>query len=414
MQINQVKTKGNIIVLFLAIIVIITALIVMFQPSEDVLPVYTSEEPSDISEVSETSIDIDTIDYTDDNTNFTMPIPKAWTKVIKNGSPTYIHSASATSLQICHSTYDPTINNVSIESITNDIQNNGYTLVEVNFFSSSSYLFSYLKANEDNPTFYISYVIWDLKDIYTINGIVSQSNYSKMFPYFDYCLKHISWKSKTNIPNELNITYVNYGNFSFAYPVDWSIGSNESAIVATDTNTGSTITVKSTENAVDYSNITQIQYNQYLSSGRSNFIMQQYANDGNIIHGEATYYINGVQYGVYQYLISTGTFEIEITLDCPSEAISDILPKFQNAMKYFHLYDNDNQVTENNEYSDVANIQSSEPSQVSKSDGFSASIPMNESSTDTLNETTETESEVQSSVGESSILPTFSNSVNAN
>lgn len=362
MQINRIKTKGNALVLLLAAIVIITALAVMFQPKEDILPVYDgSEQPSQVS--TETSkIDIETFDYVDEETGFTMPIPNGWTKVTKSGNPTYIHNPTATSLQIARSDYNPRINNDSIDSLSQSIQNSGYAIGEIQFFSSSSYYYSYYKQNNAGGyVAYCSFVMWDLQYIYSVNAVINEEYYQKMLPYVQNSLTHIKWETNTNIPNELNITYVEFGNFSFAYPVNWSIGTTESAIVVSDNNTGSTITVRSTQNAADYSKISQVQYNQYISNGRQNFIMKQYANDGNVIHGEAIYYVNGTQYGIYQYLISTGTFEIEITLDCPMNAVNQVLPLFQTSMKYFHIHDNDEQ----NKKKPIENSQSSNVGDVS-------------------------------------------------
>lgn len=382
MKIGQIQKKGSPLILLLGAIVIITALAVMFQPKEDILPVYTGSDPVSEASIQESSIVVESIEYKDEETGFTMPVPKDWTKVIKSGYPTYIHSPTKTSMQIVKTDYTPRINNDSIEGLTNSIQQSGYEVGEVKFFSSSAYYYSYYKQNSHGEyDVYCSFVMWDLEHIYSINVVVSETYYQQMLPYIQNSLTNVKWESKSNIPSDLNITYVEFGNFSFAYPVDWSIAANDNAIVVSENNNQGVITVKSTQNAVDYSKISQVQYSQYVSNGRQNFIMKQYANDGHTIHGEAVYYVNGVQYGIYQYLISTGTFEIEITLDCTMSAANQILPVFQKTMKYFHVHDNDGQekkIVENSETSNIGNTSNTSTpetsQQVSDGSGFSAEV----------------------------------------
>ena len=270
MRINRIQSKGSLLILLLLVITLISVFIAVCQPASNDLPQYSSESAIDESSVSELSIEeIDTFIYADKSTGFTIEIPQGWTKVIKSGFPTFIHNPSATSIQIQHHDYNPLINNDTIDSLTNEIRNNGYIVNEVSFASN----FSLLGLN-------------------------------------------LYFLSKMNV------------------------GLQDNCFIVSDPNTGSTITIRSTQNSSDYSEISKIQYGNYLSGNgsRNNFILKSYTNDGHIIHGEATYYVGNVQYGLYQYLISNGDYEIEFTLDTPVAAISETLPVFQQCLLYFKLY----------------------------------------------------------------------------
>ena len=339
MRINGIQSKGSLLILLLLVITIISVFIAVCQPASNDLPQYSSESAIEESSISELSIeDIDTFIYADESTGFTIEIPQEWTKVIKSGSPTFIHNPSATSIQIQRKNYDPRINNDSIDSLTNEIRNSGYIVNEVSFLTSSSYVYSYL--SEDQKTCYITYTKWDLKDIYNVTFVVKAENYNKMFKYYEHSINSIHWDSKNSIPETYDLVFIEYGNFTFGYPFSWNIGLQDNCFVVADPNTGSTITTKSTQNSSDYSQISKIQYSSYLSGNgsRNNFILKSYTNDGHIIHGEATYYVGNVQYGLYQYLISNGDYEIEFTLDTPVAEISDTLPVFQQSLLYFELY----------------------------------------------------------------------------
>lgn len=338
MRINRIQSKGSLLIFLMLVITLISVIIAVCQPASNDLPQYSSESVVDESSIEEMSEIIDTFVYTDESTGFIIEIPQGWTKVIKSGFPTFIHNPSATSIQIQHHDYNPLINNDTIDSLTNDIRNNGYIVNEVSFLSTSSYVYSYL--SEDQKTYYIAFTKWDLKDIYNVTFVVKAENYSKMFKYYEYSINSIKWDSKDSIPENYNLVFVEYGSFIFGYPLMWNVGLQDNCYILSDSNTGSTITIRSTQNSSDYSEISKIQYGNYLSSNgnRNNFILKSYTNDGHIIHGEATYYVGNVQYGLYQYLISNGDYEIEFTLDTPVAAISDTLPVFQQSLLYFELY----------------------------------------------------------------------------
>ena len=339
MRINRIQSKGSLLILLLLVITLISVFIAVCQPASNDLPQYSSESAIDESSVSELSIeDIDTFIYADESTGFTIEIPQGWTKVIKSGFPTFIHNPSATSIQIQHHDYNPLINNDTIDSLTNEIRNNGYIVNEVSFLSTSSYVYSYI--SEDQKTCYIVFTKWDLKDIYNVTFVVKAENYNKMFKYYEHSINSIKWDGKDSIPENYDIVFVEYGSFTFGYPLMWNVGLQDNCFIVSDPNTGSTITIRSTQNSSDYSEISKIQYGNYLSGNgsRNNFILKSYTNDGHIIHGEATYYVGNVQYGLYQYLISNGDYEIEFTLDTPVAAISETLPVFQQCLLYFKLY----------------------------------------------------------------------------
>ena len=80
------------------VIVLIVAIILFVQSQKTTLPVYIDEETAETKQPQTVSIPLET--YTDNKTGFTIGIPEGWQKVIKDGYATFIHSPSATSIQI--------------------------------------------------------------------------------------------------------------------------------------------------------------------------------------------------------------------------------------------------------------------------------------------------------------------------
>ena len=69
----------------------------------------------------------------------TDEVPSDWNQVTKDGYPTFIHSASASSLQIQTLDYDPSINNTSEDTISTQIAEDGKTFLSFQKSTDTSY-----------------------------------------------------------------------------------------------------------------------------------------------------------------------------------------------------------------------------------------------------------------------------------
>lgn len=111
--------------LIIGVIVILSAIFtIMSKKDQQNLNAYTKSDKvsqEDTDEDKEDDLDIDMSVYTDNKVGFSISVPSDWNQVTKDGYPTFIHSASASSLQIQTLDYDPSINNTSEDTISTQI-----------------------------------------------------------------------------------------------------------------------------------------------------------------------------------------------------------------------------------------------------------------------------------------------------
>lgn len=69
--------------------------------------------------------------------------------------------------------------------------------------------------------------------------------------------------------------------------------------------------------------ITQIDYANFLSNGKSNFVLNQFQQNDSMIYGEATYQNNDVQTAIVQGYFATGTYQYIVTYEYPVDLGTD-------------------------------------------------------------------------------------------
>ncbi len=95
---------------------------------------------------------------------YAIGIPEDWKRVVKNGYETYVHPATATSVQIQTSKYTPDILLVSSESESARLLSENYVLQSFQKYDVTTYSIIYQKDNSDNlKTIYIEMTYFDRK-----------------------------------------------------------------------------------------------------------------------------------------------------------------------------------------------------------------------------------------------------------
>ena len=154
--------------LIIGVIVILSAIFtIMSKKDQQNLNAYTKSDKvsqEDTDEDKEDDLDIDMSVYTDNKVGFSISVPSDWNQVTKDGYPTFIHSASASSLQIQTLDYDPSINNTSEDTISTQIAEDGKTFLSFQKSTDTSYEIQY--QSHGNSTYdYVERVYWDRSKI---------------------------------------------------------------------------------------------------------------------------------------------------------------------------------------------------------------------------------------------------------
>ena len=117
------------------ILILIGVMLTVFltiATSKKNLDVYTKKDSTYTMESEvETEEDIETELYQNQEAAFTMEVPTGWNYVKKDGYDTYVHSASATSIQFQLLNYYPQVNNATQESLAQTYVSQGMNLMPI-------------------------------------------------------------------------------------------------------------------------------------------------------------------------------------------------------------------------------------------------------------------------------------------
>ena len=283
-------------------------LFVLFATRQSNLDVYTGGQSTYTVETeTETEKKVITNTYMNSEINLSMQIPDGWTHVTKDGYDTYIHNASASSVQVQVMSYCPMVNNASADSLSQTYSQRGLTITEFQFLADNSYYLVYQSSGKSGITDYIELVIWDRSHVAKIVWTFNDSNYEKLKEEIWYCIDSISWQYEDPITEGFILCYQIDGDFEYAVPDSWQSGSTDTSFYAYEENTGASLTVNLLDDSTLLNDITQIDYANFLSNGKSNFVLNQFQQNDSMIYGEATYQNNDVQTAIVQGYFANGT-----------------------------------------------------------------------------------------------------------
>lgn len=84
--------------------------------------------------------------------------------------------------------------------------------------------------------------------------------------------------------------------------------------------------------------ITQIDYANFLSNGKSNFVLNQFQQNDSMIYGEATYQNNDVQTAIVQGYFANGTYQYIVTYEYPVDLGTDYAALAQNGIALTRIF----------------------------------------------------------------------------
>ena len=312
--------------LILGVIVILSMLFTIFsQKGQDKLAVYQDSnkvETKDSKDEESEKLDVDTEIYTDNEHHFSLSIPKDWEQVTKDGYPTFVHSASASSLQVQVLDYDPAVNNESQTTLSAKIADDGKTFVNFDKKTTSSYELMY--QDFQNSTYdYIEEVYWDRDNIIKLVCTFNDKNYEKIKPYYELILNSFAWQKTNEIPEDYAMYYNDQAGFEVMMPATWTLGASGNAVVATDGDTGASETLMMTDSTSYFDSVTATDMAKILNTGQSGFMMNSYDNSKETATAKCTYVIDNVQYQEVVYGYATGKAMYFVTFDYEAGAVSD-------------------------------------------------------------------------------------------
>lgn len=255
--------------------------------------------------------------YVNNDSGLSMQVPEGWTYVKKDGFDTFVHSASASSLQIQSLSYYPMVNNVTQESLAETYANMGYVLTEFGRSSETEYYIIYKKNGIDGVTDYIEYVLWDRSHVMKVLMIFQENFYDKLSDDIWACLDSITWARPDPVSEGTYLLYFSYGDFEVAVPTGWITAIADNTFYATDEESGAFMTVDCVEDSTWMKDFSQVDYTSYLSGTRNSFVLSVFNQSDDAVYSEATYMNGNVSMGLIQYYYVNGTYHYIITYEFP-------------------------------------------------------------------------------------------------
>ena len=331
------KKRSFIVILFIVILIFTGLYFIINQQTP--LPGYVG----DTSSITSTLENEDTIGemetYQDPDTGFSISIPIDWQQVTMDGYQTFIHSASASSIQIQVQDYYPQVNMVTQETVSSLAAQQGYTLLNFYWNDNSSYVTMYQGTGNNGAVMdYIELVYFDRSNVITVYYTFNSEYYDRLEDIITATVDSISWERADPIQADLRLYYNEIGNFEFATPINWISGIQNGTYYAQDESTGSALTVSVAESTSTFAGVSQLDYVNQASTSRSNFMLSSYNADDNIIYAMGSYTYNNQQIIFVQYLIASGSFQYNLTFECPASSFDGQKERINTAVEYFRIF----------------------------------------------------------------------------
>lgn len=328
------KTKN--IWIGIVILIVLISLIVVYIQSNSELDANTGKV---IDNTIETTVpDYGFVTRTNGTYNYSAQVPNDWVEVTKDGFDTYVHSPSATSLQIEVGKYAPTLLQVNAESVQAQLAASELVLTDFAWYSPTQYSTIYQKVTDSDTIIYIEITSFDrdlyIRQIYTINS----KHYEKMQNLISAMIDGFIWTPANPFPTGYTPYYSEFGNFEFVYPENWNAGQTDNAFVFQCPDTNATISIVITESSNNFAELDKLDYVEYASTSRPSFMLLSYNADDKLIFAESSYVANSTEMRLVQYIIATGSYEFTISYEASAEAYSvqsEIFSQVVNCFRYF-------------------------------------------------------------------------------
>ena len=158
------------------VIIVLTVTVILVKCSSNNLKGFVDDKNEQSSSLADTSSVEEIIElkeetslYSDDTYNFTLSIPVSWSKINGTGSNvSFVNRQTGAQLQVIVMNYDPQINSMDENLLTQQAVSNGMELREYSKPTNSSYSVSYCSSDYG----YIEYSFWDYSAIIKLNFCV--------------------------------------------------------------------------------------------------------------------------------------------------------------------------------------------------------------------------------------------------
>jgi hypothetical protein len=329
-----VRKPGNLIGLFIVVVLLLSLLVNFFSSFNTNLPSYVGDDFQQTDVEETTTPDIETVTYNSDELNFSMLVPADWTNVIKSGNESFINPQDGSMISFAINSYNPSLNNITEEYINNDIVAADGLLGGFVKDTNSSYFVIYEIGELD----YFEYTSWDLDNMIRVSIQIPAAKYSSYEDIIIYLIDSFTWNKENPLPDNCMMYYSDYASFEFPIPDGWSYQIENGVFKAENSLSGAFYTVSVSDLSYDLSSVSQIDYFNSISSGKSSYLLNNFNNGGSFITSEATFTENGVQQKEYRSMLAANNYLYEVVFQCPLADVDSCMKDYLVLQQYFRVF----------------------------------------------------------------------------
>lgn len=323
----------------LAILIVLISLILVYCQSQENMNVYQTEPSESMDLTSTTNNEFDDIElelHQNSTLNISYGIPDDWVKVNMNGHETYVHRPSSSSAQIQIMDYSPIYVTATESIVRAELENTGLLFQSFQWTSNSSYTVIYQK--KEPGTVYVEMFSFD--KVHAVRLLLSWPT-----EYYDQMLNKIlaiadsfKWEKESPYPENVSLVYHSTAAFEFGYPTGWQTAINGNVYLAQDPESKTLMTMTVNESSTLYNGLSQLDYINWASAGRSKFALQSFDMDQNTVYSMSTFSTNNTNMVLIHYMYASGKFEYIITFEIPYnvyESKAELVSTLINLLKIY-------------------------------------------------------------------------------
>lgn len=186
---------------------------------------------------------------------------------------------------------------------------------------------------------YIDYTIWDLSHVVKIHTTVMDEYFNRMKGSIFSSLDSLVWDYEDPIPDNISIYYILNGDFQFGVPLNWITGEQDGSLYSYDEGTGACMSVSTlADQEIDIDSLTQMDYANFASNGKNNFLLSRYEKGMDYIYAEANYSVNNAMMGMMQYYAVIGSTHYILTFELPYDYIEEYYNTCYSCIEVFRTF----------------------------------------------------------------------------
>lgn len=249
---------------------------------------------------------------------FQYGIPDNWTKVIKSENDImYVDQLTTMSAEIFITPKTTEIATMNADYLTKKLNEKEKTMQDFRWIDNTSY---YALFKDKSERVYAFLTSFDRKTAITLTVSCPKEAEDKEIHTISKIIDSFAWKKEEPYPENVTIYYNSVGKIEFLVPLGWNITSKDNTLLAQSPDQTMLMTLDVRESNANYKNLTQLDYVNWASQGKSQYALKTFTKTDTLVQGTSTFVGNNQPMIMIDQLIANGVYEYTMRFECTTQA----------------------------------------------------------------------------------------------